>query len=459
MTRLDPWFAAILFAALVLRLFLASTQPYLHDEINTAIPLADTISFTPGQLSLPLRGENHGALPAYVVHASRSLFGTSPVGSRALHLLLGLLTIGLVYALARTWFGATAGRWAAALMAFNEFYLDVSSRATAHVPHLLLAGGAIYGFSRFLAVRRPIWLYAAGVSLGLAFYCKEHSALLLPVFFATLLLPPYREWLKRPAPYVACAVWLLVVSPDLLWNARTDESRVNYAGQVVAQATYSRHLQRIGGLGLSAYPSMFYGRSVVTAAHQAALGRELRDETPEYPAMNPLIGLVMLGGIIATTARARTLSGATPFFLLAFWGIFAFFTFIEKGSPPGRLDPVSWIWVEVTLIPAAVVAGARLAELSGTWRLAAWGAAGAALAFACSPALTALFVAAAAMAQEGYAQTSHAVQVALEWTVAYTRERPLRALAAGVGIGVLAGGLVGIVLGRRGLALSSRLFR
>ena len=449
MTRIDPVFGAILAAALVLRLFLASTQPYLHDEINTAIPLADTISFTPGQLHLPLRGENHGALPAYVVHASRSLFGTSPAGSRALHVLLGVATIVLVYAIAGAWFGAVAGRWAAALMAFNEFYLDVSSRATAHVPHLLLAGGAIFAFSRFLAVRRASWLYLSGLSLGLAFYCKEHSALLLPVFFATLLLPQYRGWLKRPAPYVACAVWLLVVSPDLLWNARTDESLVNYAGQEVAQATYARHLQRIGGIGLSAYPAMFYGRSVVTAAHEAVLGRELRDETPEYNAINPLIGLVLLGGVILTTLRVRPLGGATPFFLLAFWAIFAFFTFIEKGSPPGRLDPVSWIWVEVTLIPAAVVAGARLAGLSGAWRAAVWAVAAAALAYACAAAAGSLVAAGPAAAQEGYSQISHAVQVALESTVSYARLRPLRAIAIGIAAGVLCGGIAGFMLGRR----------
>jgi hypothetical protein len=334
-------------------------------------------------------------------------------------------------------------------MAFNEFYLDVSSRATAHVPHLLFAGGAIYAFSRFLAVRRPAWLYLSGGALGLAFYCKEHSALLLPVFFATLLLPPFREWLKRPAPYVACAIWLLVVSPDLLWNARTDESLVNYAGQEVAQATYARHLQRIGGIGLSAYPSMFYGRSVVTAAHEAVLGRELRDETPEYRAVNALVGLVLIGGVLVTTVRFRRLAGATPFLLLAFWTIFAFFTFIEKGSPPGRLDPVSWIWVEVTLIPAAVLAGAQLHGAQGVWRRAAWGVAAAALLYACSSTLVALGDTGGVVLQEAYAQISHSLQVAAESTVAVVRARPLRALALVLGIGACMGGLVGFLIGRR----------
>ncbi|MGE0446137.1 MAG: glycosyltransferase family 39 protein [Vicinamibacterales bacterium] len=318
------------------------------------------------------------------------------------------------------------------------------------MPHLVLATAAIYAFSRFLAQQNPRWLYLAGLSLGLAFYAKEHSALLLPVFFLALLLPPYREWLKRPAPYVACAVWLLVVSPDLIWNARTDEEViVNYAGEGVAQATYARHLQRIGGVGLSAYPSMFYARSVVTAIHQAALGRELRDETPEYDSINPLLGLVLVGAAVVTAVRYRRATAATPVLLLAFWVIFAFFTLIEKGNPPGRLDPVSWIWVEVTLIPATMLAGARLAGLEGRARATAWAVASAALLYACWPLLSALLGSLFDPVQEGFSQVSHALQVAAESTVVYTRARPLRAVAFGIAAGVVAGAVIGYVLGRR----------
>ena len=66
-----------------------------------------------------------------------------------------------------------------------------------------------------------------------------------------------------------------------------------------------------------------------------------------------------------------------------FWGIFTFFSLIKKGDPPGRLDPVSWIWVEITIIPASILAAARLADLSGKWRLLAWAFAAAALVTAC----------------------------------------------------------------------------
>src|SRR5262245_8742729 len=180
--RVDVVFVLILLLAAGLRLHLATTEPYIHDEDNTSIPLSKTISFAPGKVYLPIRAENHGALPAYVVKASSTLFGTSPLAYRAIHVLAGLVTIVMIFLVTRQWYGPVAARWAAALLAFNEYYLAISSRATAHVPHLFFVVAAAFAFSRFLRAGRPVFLYAAAVSIGLAFYCKEHSALLLPVF-------------------------------------------------------------------------------------------------------------------------------------------------------------------------------------------------------------------------------------------------------------------------------------
>src|SRR5687768_14038551 len=132
----DVPFLCILLVAGLARLWLATTERYVHDEANTAIALARTISFAPGHWHLPLRGENHPALPAYVVKASGEFFGRNPAGYRMLSLLLGLVAVVLIYLLTLDALGPIAARWAAALLAFNEYYLGVSARATAHVPHL-----------------------------------------------------------------------------------------------------------------------------------------------------------------------------------------------------------------------------------------------------------------------------------------------------------------------------------
>jgi 4-amino-4-deoxy-L-arabinose transferase-like glycosyltransferase len=381
----DRWLLLILLAALVVRVQLAMTREYIHDEENTAIPISKTISFAPGNLHLPLRGENHPALPAYVVKASSTLFGTTHLGYRSMHVLLGLATIVLVYSLTRQWYGPVPARWAAAFLAFNEYYLNVSSRATAHVPNLLLVTGAVYAFSRFLATERVIYLYAAGASAGLAFYCKESTGLLLPVFALTLLISKHRRWLLSPHVYLAVATYVLVITPDIAWNLRTnpDTATVTYNSQTHGQATYAAHLRRVGGLGLSPYPSMFYFRGPVTALYARVTGSELKDETTEYWSVNSGIGALLVGAVVVTTVRGASPDQLRLFLLVMFWGIFTFFTLIKKGDPPGRLDPVSWIWVEVTIIPAIILAAARLGDLTGRWRVLSWTFATLALVTAC----------------------------------------------------------------------------
>jgi len=379
---IDTALLLILVGAAVSRLYLASTLEYIHDEDNTAIPLAHSISFVPGAVNLPLRGENHGALPAYVVKASAALFGTSPLGYRTLHVVLGLGTIVLVYVLTRDAYGPVAARWAAALLAFNEYFLAFSSRATANTPYLFLVTAAVLAFGRFLVSERPLGLYGAAVATGLAFYCKEHAVLLLPVF-AALVLVYHRRSLWRPHPYLAAVLFVLIVAPDLWWNAVTDPdtAHVTYSGPYVAQSTYAAHLRRVGGFGLSPYPAMFYAREPVTAVLKWVSGQEVPD-VAGYPALNPVLGILLVVAVLATTLGQGPRDRERRLFLALAWGVFVFFTVIRKGDPPNRLSSVSWLWVESTLIPAVVMGGAWLSTLRGRWCVTVWSVSALALFYA-----------------------------------------------------------------------------
>jgi 4-amino-4-deoxy-L-arabinose transferase-like glycosyltransferase len=376
-------FLLIVVAALVLRLHLATSRSYVHDEGNTAIPLAELISFSGENRYLPIRAVNHPALPAYVVKASSIVFGRSPAGYRGLHVLLSICAVALAFRLTYQWYGGTAAGWAAALLAFNEYYLSISARATAHGPYLFLATAAIFAFSRFLATERAMYLYAAGASAAAAFYCKEHAVLLLPVFAVVLLHRRYRSWWRRPSLYVACAVFFLSIAPDMYWNMTTDpdDAHVTYGDRDAPPANYRSHLQRIGGVGLSPYPVMFYARSTVRDAYRLVTGSELDDNTPEYESMNPVLGVLLLGSVLIQTLRPAPRDDLRRFLLVLFWGVFGFFALIARGSPAG-LDPVSWVWVDVTLIPAVILTGAHLAGASGKARVVTAATAAAALLYA-----------------------------------------------------------------------------
>ena len=322
---------------------------------------------------------------------------------------------------------------------------------------------ALYAFSRFLAVQRAGYLYGAGAALGLAFYCKEHSALLLPVFLLALLRPAYRHWLRGPHVYLACITFALLIAPDVLWNlqANRETARVAYSAQPVGQSTYRSHLARIGGIGFSPYPLMFYGRRAVQASSVVLTGRELPDETPEYQAMNPALGLLLLAGVVLTTLRRAGRDPLGGFLLIAFWFVFGLFTLIARGESTGRLDPVSWIWVESTLPAAVILTGARLAEAIGTTRRIAWTLAGAALLYAAAAPTLAVARLGSRGVEESIAAVSHALQTLAANTVVDVRARPVRAIALAVAgaaaIGVILGFVLGwLVRGRRVRRMDSR---
>jgi hypothetical protein len=198
-----------------------------------------------------------------------------------------------------------------------------------------------------------------------------------------MLHPRYRPWLRRPQPYLACVLFAAVIAPDVYWNMTTDReiARIPYSEAGVGYATYQSHLERIGGVGFSLYPTVFYARDAVMPLYRLATGEELRDETAEYDSMNPVLGVLLVSAVIITTFRPAARDDLRRFLLLWFWGIFGFFTLIARGDPPGRLDPVSWIWVEGTMFPAVILGGAWLAGLTRQPRLVLSALAAGALAY------------------------------------------------------------------------------
>lgn len=359
--------ALVLVAASLLRLHSVITRPYIYDEGSISIPLAKSISFSPGHLNLPIRGVHHPALPSYIVKASGALFGETRVGYRAVHLLTGVFAVFLIYCLTKQWYGPHTAGWAAALLAFNEYHIGVSTFATAKGPHLLFIALAVYAFSRFLLTQRVPYIYAAGAVLSLAFYCKEHSVLLLPVFFLTLMQPMYRHWLGSRHAYLACVLFFLVIAPDIIWDLQAPVATVQ-AGTNAFHATYGDHLSRIGGIGLTPYPLLFFAHGTIQWLYLKVTGTWLTDNVAENPSMNAVLGLFLLAAVCARTLRSGQQDDhLRGFLLLLFWLVFGFFSSIRPGYANLEMDPVAWYWVDVTLFPAVILSGSVLAGATGRW--------------------------------------------------------------------------------------------
>jgi ElaB/YqjD/DUF883 family membrane-anchored ribosome-binding protein len=191
---------------------------------------------------------------------------------------------------------------------------------------------------------------------------------------------------------------------------------------------------------------MFYGRSAVSGLHRAVTDRELKDETPEYPAMNSGLGALLVGAVLMTTFHPGPESIRRAL-LLTFWGVFGFFSLIQKGDPPGRLDPVSWIWVEATIVPAVVLAGARLAGDPTRSRVAAWAWAAGVLLFALMSPTLQVIARIIGGAQDASSLVRQVVQSVAVETVITVRSHPLRTVGIALAVGVAVGSLVGFSIG------------
>jgi len=377
----DPVFLAILAATLTLRVYLAFASPYIWDEQFNWIPASARISIQPGNVHLPIRETQHSALTSYLIRIGSGVFGENAFGFRFFSLLAGVVSVVLIYRLGFLWRGRATARWAAFLLAFNEYHLAAGILAVENGPYLMCVLLTIYALARFLQTERPGWLYAAAAWLGAGFLLSELAFTTLLFVFVTLLALPHRRWLIRKEPWLALALLLLIISPDLCHNLFTaaDSQSGTYAG-------YGDHLSRFGGIGFSAQPLIFFFRYALEFA-----GIPYRNEFSEMPAMNQLFSLVLLAGVVYMTLR-RGKDFSASFFLILFYGVLVFFSLIVAKAPDRKgvqVDEIlGWNWVDVTLFPAVLLTACALSRLRARWRAGAYVVAAALAVYVCVQVVT-----------------------------------------------------------------------
>lgn len=155
----------------------------------------------------------------------------SPLAARSSSIVLAALTVFVVYALARAIYPEGRTAWRSALL-------------LAVIPIFHAAGFLIQPDTSLIFFMSLTWLFfwkasrpgsgwlfwlLSGVTAGCALLTKFHAWVLLPPLYLFLLLTPAgRQRLKSPAPWVAIVVALIVLSPNLFWNARHDWLNYTY---------------------------------------------------------------------------------------------------------------------------------------------------------------------------------------------------------------------------------------
>jgi 4-amino-4-deoxy-L-arabinose transferase-like glycosyltransferase len=150
----------------------------------------------------------------WVMGLSARVFGVSSWSLLAPQALMGVATVGLLYATVRRWFGPAAGLLAGAVMALTPVATLIFRLNNPDALLVLLLVAGAYTCVRALEGGSTRWLVLAGVLIGLGFLAKQLQALLVVPAFALVHLaaapgslarrsascwPPGRPWSPRPA--------------------------------------------------------------------------------------------------------------------------------------------------------------------------------------------------------------------------------------------------------------------
>jgi len=146
---------------------------------------------------------------------SAKLVGFGPVALILPQAIAGVLSVALLYGLARRTFGSAAGLLAGALLAISPINV-VANRDNVFESLLVLSSlGAVWGTLRSVESGRFRWLALCGVCLGLGFTMKTLEAyLVLPSCALMILLGSAGAWRRRLAHL---AGWVGVVMVASFW--------------------------------------------------------------------------------------------------------------------------------------------------------------------------------------------------------------------------------------------------
>jgi hypothetical protein len=218
--------------------------PVFEDE---ALQTVYALSIKPGEF-LPLVGNDPyaGPLFSYILAVSMRIFA-SPVTPRVVVMVMGALTVGLTYLLARAlslaWPWATL---AGLLMAANPHHILINSHY-AGTTYVLPLFSTAFLLALALAVKRAPggqsrqsgpWLVAAGALLGLALQTNPVPLLMLPGVVVWFLIQrtPSGQQSRQPRiglrtrwPHLAAVAFLVAYAPVILYNLQTGLAGVSAA--------------------------------------------------------------------------------------------------------------------------------------------------------------------------------------------------------------------------------------
>jgi 4-amino-4-deoxy-L-arabinose transferase-like glycosyltransferase len=286
---------AVLLGATFLHLFLVFRFPLAPDEAY----------YWQWSRHLALGYYDQGPMVAWWIRASCFLFGETELGVRFGIVVASTLTIWLVYLTARDLFSPRVAFLSLFPSVLTPLSLAGGFIATYDPLVVLFWAAGLYCASRAVFFHsRPAWI-SVGVAFGLGLLAKHTMAVFAPALLLFLAgAPRFRGLLRRPEPWAALIVAILMFSPNLWWQANHE------------WMTF-RHLFLLTGKGLD-----------------QPFGRRLGDFVGSQAGLiTPVLFVLCIVAVCWTGARGRHEGGERHWFLFCFSGpILALFVLMTVKS-------------------------------------------------------------------------------------------------------------------------------
>ncbi len=162
---------------------------------------------------------DHPPFVAWMIWLGTAIFGTDEFGVRIVGELLMIASLGLLYKLARLFYGRSTAQGAVIGFLLIPLYYHLGWLATMDSALVFFTLASMFGF--LVAVEKGDargWWIAGGAS-GLAMLSKYTGVFCLVGMFAAILLHrPWRIYVRRGGIWMASAGALLLFSPVVAWN-------------------------------------------------------------------------------------------------------------------------------------------------------------------------------------------------------------------------------------------------
>jgi len=161
-------------------------------------------------------------LLAWIIAAAERICGSSEACIRAPAPILYFGTSLLVYALARQLYDAQVAFFAALSTALATGAVFSARIISTDVPLLFFWALALFAYVKLLSGAGARWALLLGVALGLGLLAKYAMIyFLLGVALTTWLDEGARHLLRSQAPWLALAISVIIIAPNILWNVES----------------------------------------------------------------------------------------------------------------------------------------------------------------------------------------------------------------------------------------------